>query len=121
MTQERTEQTEECYFCHGSGKKIVIGEPDIVNAVDCPVCKGSEIDRLNATITGQAEAIREQTAKVQERDKEIERLRAVLAWYADPMNYIKQIGLDFGFQREFQPRVNSDNGKRANAALKGAE
>lgn len=33
------------------------------------------IDRLNATIAGQTEAIREQTAKVQERDAENERMR----------------------------------------------
>lgn len=38
--------------------------------------KDGEVDRLNAVIAGQAEAIREQTAKVQERDKYIESLTA---------------------------------------------
>lgn len=35
---------------------------------------------LNATITGQASALREQTTKVQERDTEIEMLNARINW-----------------------------------------
>lgn len=86
-----------CDFCGGSGKKVVIGDPDIVNSVDCPVCKGvgnirdktkrdwsrepwqaalDEINRLNAVIATYEPRLQELHAEVWENFKRAERLEA---------------------------------------------
>lgn len=91
--------------------------------------KDEEIDRLNAVITGQAEAIREQTAKVQERDKRMNELAAdAYAASEACQSMSEQIERLRAALEQFEKipieRSNSTAMKMramANAALKGAE
>lgn len=93
MSQERTEQRDmteirEAFYrmikgehslhipAQTSDEDFVIGA-----ALDELESARAEIDRLNATIAGLQEAVKEQTAKVQEKDKTIESLTSSIEFF----------------------------------------